>query len=190
MLYPRGSDKFFARIPVSESGDAQPAFAPSFAYNAVAIGLISNSNARYTANVVIRIPAAMCPGPIAEINAESTNIRTGIRYVLCPTNATTFFEKRSSVPFWEAIPNRKVTPTSVTNIELEKPAEISFADIFPQSPNRKAAPIERNPILIFLINPIATTTANTISEIIAIFIWYPPNILHYIILSAYYCNTI
>ena len=65
------------------------------------------------------MPAAIWPGPMAEMNAERTNIRIGISTVCFPTSATTFFEKSSSVPLFEAIPKRYVTPTSVTNMELE-----------------------------------------------------------------------
>ena len=57
------------------------------------------SNARYIANVVINIPAAICPGPMADMKAESTNIKIGINTVCFPTKATTFFENSSRVPF-------------------------------------------------------------------------------------------
>ena len=85
---------------------------------------MSIAKARYIANVVIKIPAAMCPGPIAEMKAERTNINIGINTVFLPTRATTFFEKSSSVPFCDAIPNMNVTPTRVTNIDELKPAVI------------------------------------------------------------------
>ena len=85
-----------------------------------------------------------------------------------PTNATIFFENKSSVPFWDAMPKKNVTPTNVTNMELEKPFAISFADIPPKEPSMNAAPMAKKPILIFLINAIATAIASTTIEIIAI----------------------
>ena len=62
-----------ASIPVIERVEAHTALAQSFAYKDVAIGLISISKARYIAKVVINIHAAICPGPIAEMNVDSTN---------------------------------------------------------------------------------------------------------------------
>ena len=123
-----------ARMPVSDSPDAQPAFAPSLAYKAVDMGLMSISNARYMAKVVMRMPAAICPGPIAEMNADSANIKIGISTVCFPTSATTFLENRSSVPLLDAMPNRNVTPTSVTNMELTNPAVICLAVMPPDMP--------------------------------------------------------
>ena len=164
--YPIGLESWAASIPVNERVDAQPALAPSLAYNDVAIGLMSISKARYIAKVVIKIPAAICPGPIAEIKADSTNIKMGMSTVRLPTRATTFLENKSRVPFCEAIPNMKVTPTSVTNIDELKPAVICEAFMPPTVPSTKAAPSAKKPRLIFLMKPIATTIARTRSDII------------------------
>ena len=63
------------------------------------------------------------------------------------------------------MPNRKVTPTRVTNMELENPLTMALAERFPAIPSRKAAPTEKKPMLIFLMNPTATTRASTSREI-------------------------
>lgn len=99
---------------------------------------------------------------MAEMKADRKNIRTGISTVCLPTRATTFLENSSSVPLAEAIPNKKVTPTSVTNMELLKPPAISLALMPPQVPRINATPKDRKPRFTFLMKPMATTTTNTI----------------------------
>ena len=79
-------------------------------------------------------------------------------------------EKRSNVPFCDAIPNKNVTPTKVTNIELEKPLATSLvftpiSSVFPKRASKKAAPIEKKPILIFFTTPTAITATNTNKDI-------------------------
>ena len=95
------------------------------------------------------------------MNAESTNIRMGMRTVCLPTRATIFLENRSRVPFWEAMPNRKVTPTRVTNMELEKPLVTAEAFRPPTMVRINATPRDRKPRLTFLIKPMATTMTST-----------------------------
>ena len=100
----------------------------------------------------------------------------GMSTVCFPTRATTFFEKSSSVPFCDAIPNMNVTPTSVTNIDELKPAVICDAFIPPTVPRTNAAPSAKKPRLIFLMKPIATTTTRTRSDIIGKYsciVFYP-----------------
>ena len=70
-----------------------------------------------------------------------------------PARATTFFEKSSSVQFCEAIPNIKVTPARVTNIDELKPAVICEAFIPPTVPRTNATPRAKKPRLIFLMKP-------------------------------------
>ena len=101
---------------------------------------------------------------MADMNADNTNIKMGIRTVCFPTSATTFFENNSRVPFCDAIPNMNVTPTSVTNIEELKPAVICDAFMPPTVPSTNAAPRAKKPRLIFLMNPIATTNTRTKSD--------------------------
>ena len=64
------------------------------------------------------------------------------------------------------MPNRNVTPTRVTNMELEKPETICLALRWPAMPSRKAAPMEKKPMLSFLMKPTATTRASTSREMI------------------------
>ena len=73
-------------------------------------------------------------------------------------------ENRSRVPLAEAMPNRKVTPTRVTNMELEKPPTMAFTGTPPAMPSRNAAPMEKKPMLIFFEKPMATTRASTSSR--------------------------
>ena len=49
-------------------------------------------------------------------------------------------------------------------MELENPPTMVFTGTPPAIPSRKAAPTEKNPMLIFLMNPMATTRANTSRE--------------------------
>ena len=81
-----------------------------------------------------------------------------------PTSATTFLENSSRVPLAEAMPKRKVTPTSVTNMDALKPLAISLALMPPQVPRMKATPKDKKPRLTFLMKPMATTTTRTIQK--------------------------
>ncbi len=100
-------------IPVNATGENAPALAPVQIMIAITNGLIPELMATVIPMGAMRATDAILPGPIADSAKVSRKKMNGSK-AGCPRAALIANPaSRSSVPFCCAIPNNRVTPTSV-----------------------------------------------------------------------------
>ncbi len=89
----------------------------------------------------------------------------GMATVLPLTARTAAWISQSTVPLFEAMPNRSVTPTRITKRSPGKPAKMSSSDTPSAVPRPNAATTPSTPMLIPMVVEIRKTAISTMIEI-------------------------
>ena len=85
----------------------------------------------------------------------------GIAAVRPPTARTEAWISQSTVPLLDAIANRNVTPTRITNRSPGNPAKMSSSETPSAVPTPNAATMPRTPMLMPIVVPITKITIRT-----------------------------
>jgi hypothetical protein len=150
--------------PKTLIGEKPPAVAPLMTMSPIRSGLIPYWSAK---PMPIGTMMATAPGTTAPEAVKTAVMRKnthGMAAVRPPTALTEAWISQSTVPLLDAIPNRNVTPTRITNRSPGKPAKMSSSETPSAVPSANAATMPSTPMLIPIVVPMRKMTMRTMIE--------------------------
>ena len=151
--------------PKTLIGEKPPAVAPLMTNSPISTGLMPYWTAKPSA---IGATIATAPGttaPDAVRTAVMKKKTHGMATVRPLTALTAAWISQSTVPLFEAMPNRSVTPTRITKRSPGKPAKMSSSDTPSAVPRPNAATTPSTPMLIPSVVETRKTAISTMIEI-------------------------